>query len=67
MSVGLLLWYSKIVMKTYVDCGMHLLFHGIFAYSVEIIDGILSNHNQTPRFLVIVNDHLVDIEELQME
>ena len=64
MSVAPLLWYSMIVMKAYVDCGMHLIFHGIVAYSVGIMDGILSDHGQTPQFLEIVNEHLMDTEEL---
>ena len=29
------LWNSPLLMNAYLDCGMHLVFHGILAYCVE--------------------------------
>ena len=29
------MWESVLLVETYLDCGMHLVFHGVVAYGVE--------------------------------
>ncbi len=67
MSLAPILWFSKMVMSSYVDCGLHLVFHGVVAYCMEIMESFLSDHGLNPSFLVLVNDHLSDIEALRLE
>ncbi len=40
LSVTPILQYSKIVMRAFADCGMHLIFHGIVAYCVKVMKSI---------------------------
>ena len=61
------LWYCRIAMNAFIDCGMHLIFHGIVAYVIEIIATFVADHGKTPQFLDMINPHLVDIANLRLE
>ena len=58
------LWYCWIAMNAFIDCGMHLIFHGIVAYVVEIIATFVTDHGKTPQFLDMINPHLDYISNL---
>ena len=58
---------ETIVMNEYVDCGMHLVFHGVVAYCVEVLESFTSDHNLTPFFQDLVNDYLSELESLRLE
>ena len=40
------LWYCRMAMNAFIDCGMHLIFHGIVAYIVEVIATFVANHEK---------------------
>ena len=61
------IWKSMLQMNAYIDCAMHLLFHGIVAYSVERIDEFMKDHSLTPKFEGIVNKYMTDIMCLRLE
>jgi len=33
-NVAPLIWYSKLIMSSFINCGMHLVCHSIVAYTV---------------------------------
>ncbi len=44
ISIVPIMRFIKLVMNAYVDCGLHLVFHGVVAYCVEITKKFISNH-----------------------
>ena len=67
MYIAPYIWYSKLVMSSYVDCGMHLVFHGVLAYTVEVMERFITDHKLSNQFLDLVNDYLDDIEGHRLE
>ena len=61
------MWYTKVKMNSFIDCGMHLIFHGIVACIMGVLDGFITDHKLGPTFESIVNVHLVEIESLKLE
>ena len=61
------LWKSSLMMSAYIDCGMHLVFHGVVAYCVEEMDSFLSDHALTPKFERLANNYMLDIQSLRLE
>ena len=61
------LWQSFLLMRCYLDCGMHLVFHGVVAYCVERIDEFLADHGLTPSFERLVNTYMLDIQSLRLD
>jgi len=56
------IWFSSLMMSAYLDCGMHLVFHGIVAYCVERMDDFIADHGLTPKFVRLANVYLLDIQ-----
>ena len=54
-------------MKTYFDCGMHLVFHGIVAYCVEQLEAFIKDHGMRPVFLQRANGVLLNIADILLE
>ena len=54
-------------MNAYLDCGMHLVFHGIVAYCVERMDEFLADHLLTQKFERMVNVYLLDIQSFRLD
>jgi len=61
------LWYSPMLMNSYLDCGMHLVFHGIVAYCVERIEEFMVDQGLTQKFDRLVNTYLIDIQALRLD
>ena len=61
------IWSSSLEMKAYIDCAMHLIFHGILAYCVERIEEFMKTHGVTPDFEKLVNVHMTDIQFHRLE
>ena len=61
------IWSSSVLMSAYLDCGMHLVFHGIVSYCVEKIDEFLADHGLTKKFVRIANIYLLDIQALRLD
>ena len=55
------------MMSAYLDCGMHLVFHGIVARCVEEMEQFMSHHSLKSPFNDVVNDYLFDIESLRLD
>ena len=61
------IWISRLKMHSYIDCAMHLIFHGILAYCVERIEEFMKTHSVTPDFEKLVNVHMTDIQSHRLE
>ena len=44
LSIATLLGYGHVAMDAFVDCGMHLVFHGIVAYTIERMEEFTTDH-----------------------
>ena len=42
-SIASMMSYSYLVMSSYVDCGMHLVFHGMIAYCMEVMEEFITD------------------------
>ena len=62
-----LMWESSLDMKSYIDCAMHLIFHGVLAYCVEKNEDFMKTHGVTPEFEKLVNVHMIDIQLHRLE
>jgi len=61
------LWYNPMLMNSYLDCGMHLVFHDIVAYCVERIEEFMVDQGLTQKFERLVNPYLIDIQALRLD
>ena len=61
------IWRSQLLLSTYIDCGMHLIFHGILATAVERIEMILSDYKLNKTFERLVNSYFQDIISYRLE
>ena len=60
LSVLPLLWLSSLAMCAYVDCGMHLIFHGVVAYCVAQMEEFIKDHGLTQQFERLANHYFQD-------
>ena len=61
------IWISRLELISYIDCAMHLIFHGILAYCVERIEEFMKTHSVTPDFEKLANVHMIDIQSHRLE
>ena len=67
LSIAPLLWYGRMAMDAFVDCGMHLVFHGIVAYTVERMEDFTTDHGLEKNIEKFINKHLFEIYSLRLE
>ena len=60
-------WTNKLLLSAYIDCGMHLVFHGVVAYCVERIHEFMKTHKLTPEFNDLVNIYMIDIADHRLD
>ena len=51
---------NNVPFDAHLDCGMHLLFHGIVADIVEQIEDFMKHHGLNKKFKKEVNRHFLD-------
>ena len=61
------IWKSELKMNAYIDCCMHLIFHGIVSYCVERVEEFMKTHQVTPDFEKLVNIYIIDIQGHRLE
>ena len=54
-------------MRSYVDCGMHLVFHGVVATCVSVMEDFMKDHGLTQQTERLANHYLQDIQSLRLE
>ena len=60
------MWEANIVMDSYLDCGMHLIFHGVVSDIVELARSFMSDHGLESKFNRLVNPFLLDVQSLRL-
>ena len=61
------IWDSNVPFDAHLDCGMHLLFHGIVAYIVEQMVNFMKFHGLNKKFEKEVNHHLLELCLLRLD
>lgn len=61
------LWHSRMTINSFIDCGMHLIFHGILALVVKVMESFFADHKIATSFERVVNVHLLEIQSLRLE
>ena len=54
-------------METYLDCGMYLVFCGVFAYCFEQMEDFIKDQGLSQQFEQMTNTHLSKIESLRLD
>ncbi len=55
------------MMSAYIDCGTHLVFHGIVDRCIEEMESFMADHSLKTQFNKVVNIYLLDIESLRLD
>ena len=55
------IWDSEVPLDAHLDYCMHLLFHGVVVYIIEVLDKLLACHGLTNRLKREVNIHLLEM------
>ena len=61
------IWQSQLNINSYVDCGIHLIFHGVLASMVEVLDSVFTDLKLRTKFENSVNAYLLEVESLRLE
>ena len=60
------MWEANIVMDSYLDCGMNLVFHGVVSDIVELTRSFMSDHGLEYKCNRLLNPFLLDIQSLRL-
>ena len=60
-------WRSRLNINCFIDCAMHLIFHGVLATLVEVIDDFLTDQKLGTALPKISNPFLLELESLRLE
>jgi hypothetical protein len=55
------MWESVLLVETYLDCGMHLVFCGVVAYCVKQEECFIKNQGLSQQFEQMATTHLLYI------
>ena len=66
-SVAPVMWFSEFKLSAYINCGMHLVFHGVVAYCVETMDVFTKDHGLTQTRERYAKTYLLDIQWLWLD
>ena len=61
------IWQSQLNINSYVDCGIHLIFHGVLASMVEVLGSVFTDLKLGTKFENSVNAYLLKVESLRLE
>ena len=67
-SSGLpVIWTWDVLSDVFLDCGMHLVFHGVVANIVEVAHQFMADHGLASEFMRMVNPYMLDIATLRLD
>ena len=61
------IWQSRLDINSFIDCGMHLIFHGVLASIVEVLNSVFTDIKLGTAFENTVNVYLSEIESFRLE
>ena len=59
--------HSRLTINSFIDCAMHLIFHGVLTTLVEVIDDFLTNQKLGSAMEKTLNPFLLKVESLRLE
>ena len=67
-SSGLpVIWTWGVLSDVILDCGMHLVFHGVVVNIVEVSHQFMTDHGLASEFMRMVNPYMLDIATLPLD
>ena len=67
VNIAPLIWYGRLIMSSFIDCGMHFVFHSIVAYTVVKVEALIKDHGMSQQFECLSNHYLQDIQTLRLD
>ena len=61
-----MIWSSHLDINSFIDCGMILIFHGVFASIVEVLDSVFADVKMGTAFENTVNVYLLEIKSFRL-
>ena len=61
------IWLSKVTMSTWIDAGMHHIFHGIVARIMLLMEEVFTDEDKKTTYEDIVNPYLLEIKALRLD
>ena len=61
------IWLSKILMSTWIDAGMHHIFHGIVARIMLVVEDVFTDEEKKSTFEDLVNPYLLELMSLRLD
>ena len=61
------IWLSSVTMSTWIDAGMHHIFHGIVARIMLLMEEVFTDEDKKSTFEDIVNPYLLEIADLRLD
>ena len=61
------IWTWDVLADVFLDCGMHLVFHGVVANIVEVAHQFMTDHKLGSEFIKIVTPYMSDIMTLRLD
>ena len=62
-----MIWQSRLDINSFIDCGMQLIFHGVLASLLEVLDSVFTDVKMGTAFENTVNVYLLEIELFRLE
>lgn len=60
-------WRSSVSMCAWIDAGMHLIFHGIIATIMKVMEEVFAGEARQVPFEDLINPYLLSIQELRLD
>ena len=62
-----IIWTWDGVIDAFLDCGMHMISHGVVSDVIEMADNFMKYHKLEPEFIRLVTSYLIDIQSLRLD
>ena len=61
------IWLSTILMSTWIDAGMHHIFHGVVARIMLLLEEVFADEDKKTAFEDVLNPYLLEIMSLRLD
>ena len=61
------IWHSRLTINSFIDCAMHLIFHGVLATLVEVIDAFMTDQKLGSAMEKTINPFMLELQSLRLE
>ena len=61
------IWTWDVLLSAFLDCGMHMIFHGVVTDVIEMADDFMKDHKLASEFIRLVTPYMNDIRTLRLD